>query len=174
MVQSLNTVPKVIPARTVLPGFIPLGDGRVGRTAFVVQFTLNCFVCELTYDPMLEDGYRKQFIVDNRMCFVDLIDTVGRDEYATLQEQCIRERQGFTFNRITVNIRPIEREVSKNEGAALARRLGCGFNETSAKMAQNAERVFTKLNLVCALRTREIPRTTDSEKEEVLHLCVIL
>jgi hypothetical protein len=65
---------------------------------------------------------------------------------------------------------PFEHEVSKNEGAALARRLGCGFIETSAKTAQNAERVFTKLNLVCALRTREIPRTTDSEKEEVPHL----
>jgi hypothetical protein len=64
-----------------------------------------------------------------------------------------------------------EHEVSKNQGAALERRLGCEFIETSAKTAQNAERVFTKLNLVRALRAREIPRTTDSEKEEeVPHL----
>ncbi|KAJ7792009.1 P-loop containing nucleoside triphosphate hydrolase protein [Mycena olivaceomarginata] len=43
-----------------------------------------------------------------------------------------------------------EREVSKEEGAALARQLGCEFVETSAKTAQNVEQVFT--SLVRALR----------------------
>lgn len=43
-----------------------------------------------------------------------------------------------------------EREVSKEEGAALARQFGCEFLETSAKTAQNVERLFT--NLVRALR----------------------
>ncbi|KAG6866815.1 hypothetical protein C0991_008751 [Blastosporella zonata] len=48
-----------------------------------------------------------------------------------------------------------EREVSKDEGAALARQFGCEFIETSAKTAQNVERLFT--NLVRALRqTRTI------------------
>lgn len=48
-----------------------------------------------------------------------------------------------------------EREVSKEEGAALARQFGCEFIETSAKTAQNVERLF--MNLVRALRqTREI------------------
>jgi GTPase KRas protein len=43
-----------------------------------------------------------------------------------------------------------EREVSKDEGAALARQFGCEFIETSAKTAQNVDRAFT--NLVRALR----------------------
>jgi len=43
-----------------------------------------------------------------------------------------------------------EREVSKDEGAALARSFGCSFLETSAKTAQNVELLFT--NLVRALR----------------------
>lgn len=43
-----------------------------------------------------------------------------------------------------------EREVSKDEGAALARQFGCEFIETSAKTAQNVERLF--MNLVRALR----------------------
>ena len=38
-----------------------------------------------------------------------------------------------------------EREVSKEEGVALARKFGCEFFETSAKTAQNVERVFTSL-----------------------------
>ena len=43
-----------------------------------------------------------------------------------------------------------EREVSREEGAALARKFGCEFLETSAKTAQNVERLFT--NLVRILR----------------------
>jgi GTPase KRas protein len=46
-----------------------------------------------------------------------------------------------------------EREVSKEEGAALARMFGCEFIETSAKTAQNVERVFT--NLVRKLRAKQ-------------------
>ncbi len=43
-----------------------------------------------------------------------------------------------------------EREVSKEEGAALAQKFGCDFIETSAQTAQNVERLF--MNLVRTLR----------------------
>jgi len=70
-----------------------LGDGGVGKTALAVQFTLNCFI--QTYDPTIEDAYRKQLLVDERMCFVEVIDTAGQEEYATLRDQWVREGQGF-------------------------------------------------------------------------------
>ena len=38
-----------------------------------------------------------------------------------------------------------EREVSREEGAQLARRFGCEFLETSAKTCVNVERLFTHL-----------------------------
>ncbi|KAF8845307.1 hypothetical protein BDN67DRAFT_993561 [Paxillus ammoniavirescens] len=154
-----------------------LGDGGVGKTALAVQFTLNCF----TYDPTIEDAYRKQLIVDNKMCFVEVIDTAGQEEYATLRDQWVREGQGFilvysiasrsTFERLEVfrqsmikvkRSKPIfmlvgnkcdktyEREVSREEGIALARTFGCEFMETSARTAYNVELLFT--NLVRALR----------------------
>lgn len=156
-----------------------LGDGGVGKTALAVQFTLNCFV--ETYDPTIEDAYRKQLIVDNKMCFVEVIDTAGQEEYATLRDQWVREGQGFilvysiasrsTFDRLDVfrqsmlkvkRQKPIfmlvgnkcdktyEREVSREEGIALARSFGCEFMETSARTAYNVELLFT--NLVRALR----------------------
>jgi len=157
-----------------------LGDGGVGKTALAVQFTLNCFV--ETYDPTIEDAYRKQLVVDNRMCFVEVIDTAGQEEYATLRDQWVREGQGFilvysiasraTFERLEVfrqsmlrvkRQKPIfmlvgnkadkhlEREVTREEGMQLAREFGCEFLETSAKTAQNVERLFT--NLVRNLRS---------------------
>lgn len=38
-----------------------------------------------------------------------------------------------------------EREVSREEGAQLARNFGCEFLETSAKTAMNVERLFMTL-----------------------------
>ncbi|KAK6980574.1 P-loop containing nucleoside triphosphate hydrolase protein [Favolaschia claudopus] len=182
-----------------------LGDGGVGKTALAVQFTLNCFVGQFpvifrwkycvfiigmlatqrallqTYDPTIEDAYRKQFVLDNSMCFVEVIDTAGQEEYGALRDQWVREGQGFilvysiasrsSFDRLELfreaarrvkTGNPIlmlagnkadklsEREVSKEEGAALAQQFGCDFMETSAKTTQNVERVFA--NLVRALR----------------------
>jgi GTPase KRas protein len=164
-----------------------LGDGGVGKTALAVQFTLNCFV--ETYDPTIEDAYRKQLVVDNKMAFVEVIDTAGQEEYATLRDQWVREGQAFilvysiasrtTFERLEMfrqSMRRVkrgdtifmlvgnkcdktyEREVSKEEGAALARQFGCEFLETSAKTAQNVERLFT--NLVRALRSAAVAKDT--------------
>lgn len=70
-----------------------------------------------------------------------------------------------------------EREVSKEEGAALARQFGCEFIETSAKTAQNVERLF--MNLVRALRqTRSIepgaPGPTIPGKVKEKKKCIIM
>lgn len=184
-----------------------LGDGGVGKTALAVQFTLNCFV--ETYDPTIEDAYRKQLVVDNRMCFVEVIDTAGQEEYATLRDQWVREGQGFilvysiasraTFDRLETfrqsmkrvkRGEPIfmlvgnkcdktyEREVSKEEGANQARIFGCEFIETSAKTAQNVERLFT--NLVRLLRATKTNETgpgghpTGQPKEKKKSKCVVM
>ncbi|KAJ7680894.1 ras protein [Mycena polygramma] len=159
-----------------------LGDGGVGKTALAIQFAVNRFVVQ-TYDATEHGPYYKQFVVDNRMCFVGVIVDAGHEEYATLRDQWVREGQGFilvysiasrsTFERLEVfrqSVRRVkgadpilmlvgnkcdkanEREVAKEEGEVLARQIGCEFIETSAKTAQNVERVFT--SLVRALRQK--------------------
>jgi len=69
-----------------------------------------------------------------------------------------------------------EREVTKEEGAALARQFGCEFIETSAKTALNVERLF--MNLVRALRqTRNIEPGTPGPtkpKDKERKKCIIL
>jgi GTPase KRas protein len=45
----------------------------------------------MTYDPTIEDVYRKQLVVDNKMCFVEVIDTAHpTEQYATLWDQWVR------------------------------------------------------------------------------------
>ena len=55
-----------------------------------------------------------------------------------------------------------DREVSKADGAALARKFGCDFIETSAKTTQNIERLF--INLIRSLR-----QTLDTESKQEPH-----
>ena len=63
-----------------------------------------------------------------------------------------------------------ERQVSKADGAALARHYGCDFIETSAKTTQNVERLF--INIVRSLRqtsdtklNQEPPQSAKKERK---------
>ncbi|CAO3678992.1 unnamed protein product [Umbelopsis vinacea] len=129
-----------------------------------------------TYDPTIEDSYRKQVVIDEQACVLEVLDTAGQEEYTALRDQWIRDGEGFlivysitsraTFERVQGfrdqivrvkdaddNVIPLmlvgnkcdkvtEREVSRDEGAAMARQMGCDFIETSAKTCVNVERSF--------------------------------
>ncbi|KAJ7069465.1 P-loop containing nucleoside triphosphate hydrolase protein [Mycena amicta] len=170
-----------------------LGASGVGKTTLTVQFTMNRFIRD--YDPTLQDNNRKQFIVDNRVCFLELIQvdidtpTQGMFEgqgfilvYSIASRSTFDQLEGFHQLVQRVKKAPVlilvgnkcdivsEREVSKDEGAALARRFSCEFLETSAKTAQNVERVFS--NLVRALRAKH--REAQLPLKEKKKTCLIL
>jgi GTPase KRas protein len=143
------------------------------------------------YDPTIEDSYRKQAVIDNQACMLEVLDTAGQEEYTALRDQWIRDGEGFilvysissraSFTRIkrfhnqiqrvkesTANSpsypgspissanpmqvpimlvgnksdRIADREVSTQEGHALARELGCEFVEASAKNYINVDKAF--------------------------------
>ncbi|KAK4613314.1 hypothetical protein CLAFUW4_09562 [Fulvia fulva] len=173
---------------------VVLGDGGVGKTALTIQLCLNHFV--ETYDPTIEDSYRKQVQIDGQSCMLEVLDTAGQEEYTALRDQWIRDGEGFilvysissrsSFTRIqkfhhqiqrvkesaaagspTYPGSPLsqtmgnqgygpapimlvgnkcdrvtEREVSTQEGQALAKSLGCEFVEASAKNCVNVEKAF--------------------------------
>ncbi|PVH86228.1 hypothetical protein DL98DRAFT_393209, partial [Cadophora sp. DSE1049] len=180
--------------KMVLYKIVVLGDGGVGKTAMTIQITLNHFV--ETYDPTIEDSYRKQVVIDGKACMLEVLDTAGQEEYTALRDQWIRDGEAFllvysissreSFIRINkfhaqvqrvkessgLNLaypgsplssiaarlheapvlmvgnkcdRVTEREVSTQEGHALARELGCDFVESSAKNCVNIEKAFYDL-----------------------------
>ena len=155
-----------------------------------------------TYDPTIEDSYRKQVVIDSQSCMLEVLDTAGQEEYTALRDQWIRDGEGFilvysitsrpSFSRIrrfhsqiqrvkdsssagspitpssylssplsggmqfgnqntgpapvmlvgNKSDRVTEREVSTQEGSALAKEMGCHFVEASAKNCINVERAF--------------------------------
>lgn len=155
-----------------------------------------------TYDPTIEDSYRKQVVIDQQSCMLEVLDTAGQEEYTALRDQWIRDGEGFvlvysissrsSFARIqkfhhqiqrvkesagagsptypgsplsqtmgSFGPAPVmlvgnkcdrvtEREVSTQEGSALAKQLGCEFVEASAKNCINVESAF--FNVVRQLR----------------------
>ena len=192
---------------------VVLGDGGVGKTALTIQVLPNPCRCAFathrffqlclnhfveTYDPTIEDSYRKQVVIDGQSCMLEVLDTAGQEEYTALRDQWIRDGEGFvlvysitsrsSFKRIqkfynqiqrvkdssnagsptslaylTTPVSPVqpsysgpapvmlvgnksdritEREVSTQEGNALAKELGCDFVEASAKNNINVDRAF--------------------------------
>ncbi|KAK3627800.1 RAS2 protein [Elasticomyces elasticus] len=192
---------------------VVLGDGGVGKTALTIQLCLNHFV--ETYDPTIEDSYRKQVQIDGQSCMLEVLDTAGQEEYTALRDQWIRDGEGFvlvysissrsSFTRIqkfhhqiqrvkesaaagsptypgsplsqTMGLasgpapvmlvgnkcdRVTEREVSTQEGSALAKQLNCDFVEASAKNCVNVEKAF--YDVVRRLRNQRANAPRDAGK----------
>ncbi|KAJ8324471.1 RAS2 protein [Batrachochytrium dendrobatidis] len=49
----------------------------------------------MTYDPTIEDSYRKQVVIDDQPCILEILDTAGQEEYTALRDQWIRDGEGF-------------------------------------------------------------------------------
>eukprot|EP01086_Lenisia_limosa_P008480 TRINITY_DN2_c0_g3_i1.p1 TRINITY_DN2_c0_g3~~TRINITY_DN2_c0_g3_i1.p1 ORF type:complete len:187 (-),score=73.97 TRINITY_DN2_c0_g3_i1:103-663(-) len=72
---------------------VVVGGGGVGKSALTIQLIQNHFVDE--YDPTIEDSYRKQVIIDDETCLLDILDTAGQEEYSAMRDQYMRTGEGF-------------------------------------------------------------------------------
>lgn len=72
---------------------VVLGSGGVGKSALTLRLISDEFAEE--YDPTIEDSYRKQVTIGDRNVLLNVLDTAGQEEYASLQDQWIREGDAF-------------------------------------------------------------------------------
>jgi len=72
-----------------------VGAGGVGKSALTVRFVRGVFV--KTYDPTIEDSYRKQIEVDKKARMLDIMDTAGQEEYSALRDQFLQASEGFVL-----------------------------------------------------------------------------
>jgi len=68
---------------------ITFGQMGVGKTAFIIKFASNHFVDE-AYDPTIEDAYRKQIVIDDYPCSLDIYDAVNDESYLPIHQQYLK------------------------------------------------------------------------------------
>ena len=72
---------------------VVLGSGGVGKSALTVQFVSGAFMEK--YDPTIEDFYRKEIEVDDSPCVLEILDTAGTEQFASMRDLYIKNGQGF-------------------------------------------------------------------------------
>ncbi|KAJ7168622.1 ras family-domain-containing protein [Mycena filopes] len=69
-----------------------LGDSCVGTTGLAVRFAFDILLSN--WEPIVEETYHKQFVVDDRMCVVRVMDMVRTEGYTT-PETWFQPADGF-------------------------------------------------------------------------------
>lgn len=74
---------------------VVMGTGGVGKSALTVRFVQNVFV--ETYDPTIEDSYRKKVEVAGREVVAEILDTAGTEQFTGMRSLYIKNGQGFVL-----------------------------------------------------------------------------
>ncbi|XP_013393843.1 ras-related protein Rap-2c [Lingula anatina] len=74
---------------------VVLGSGGVGKSALTVKFVTGNFVEK--YDPTIEDFYRKEIEVDGAPSVLEILDTAGTEQFASMRDLYIKNGQGFAI-----------------------------------------------------------------------------
>ncbi|KAF2743083.1 putative ras small monomeric GTPase [Sporormia fimetaria CBS 119925] len=72
---------------------VVLGSGGVGKSCLTAQFVRNVWI--ESYDPTIEDSYRKQLDVDGRHVMLEILDTAGTEQFTAMRELYMKTGQGF-------------------------------------------------------------------------------
>eukprot|EP01083_Nonionella_stella_P085543 237266_1 len=72
---------------------VVLGGGGTGKNEITIAKESTNFLEE--YDPTIEDSYRKSVVIDGEPCLLDILDTSGKAEFSSMQDQWMREAQAF-------------------------------------------------------------------------------
>lgn len=95
------TVPRVAPfsssssssKSSMLLKIVVLGDGGVGKSSLTLQFMYHEFVKE--YEPTRVDSYRRELSLNGEPVTLDIMDTAGQEEYASVRDNYLRSGDGF-------------------------------------------------------------------------------
>lgn len=72
---------------------VVLGSGGVGKSCLTAQFVQNVWI--ESYDPTIEDSYRKVLEVDGRHVILEILDTAGTEQFTAMRELYMKTGQGF-------------------------------------------------------------------------------
>jgi small GTP-binding protein len=99
---------------------VVLGSGGVGKSALTVRFVAGQFVER--YDPTIEDFYRKEIDLDGSPTVVEILDTAGTEQFASMRDLYIKNGQGFILVYSIINqqsfidVRPLRDQIIRVKG----------------------------------------------------------
>ena len=131
---------------------VVVGAGGVGKSALTIQFIQSRFIEQ--YDPTIEDNYRKQCVIDDQTCVLNILDTAGQEEYSAMRNQFMQQGQGFllvfsmvsrqTFEELT-NLHTQILQSKDEEQVPLVlvgNKSDCPRHEVNEKEAEDLARSF--------------------------------
>eukprot|EP00823_Brevimastigomonas_motovehiculus_P001356 TRINITY_DN11886_c0_g1_i1.p1 TRINITY_DN11886_c0_g1~~TRINITY_DN11886_c0_g1_i1.p1 ORF type:complete len:203 (+),score=43.67 TRINITY_DN11886_c0_g1_i1:205-813(+) len=89
---------------------VVFGSGAVGKSSLTMRFVNNSFSTE--YLPTIEDCYRKTTYVDDKVASLDILDTAGQEDFASLRDGWVHEGNAFLLV-YAVNSQQSFRELSQ-------------------------------------------------------------
>ena len=101
---------------------VVLGCGGVGKSALTVRYVAGQFVEK--YDPTIEDFYRKELDVDGNVGVIEILDTAGTEQFASMRDLYIKNGQGFLLVYSIVNqqsfidVQPLRDQIQRVKGLA--------------------------------------------------------
>lgn len=99
---------------------VVLGSGGVGKSALTVRFVAGQFVQK--YDPTIEDFYRKEIDVDGSPGVIEILDTAGTEQFASMRDLYIKNGQGFILVYSIINqqsfidVQPLRDQILRVKG----------------------------------------------------------
>lgn len=160
---------------TVKIKIVSLGEPRVGKSSLINRFCEGNKFASQYMPTIGLDNFSKQLTVDNTPIYVHFWDMSGDDSYFEVRNEFYGDTDGFlmvfdlasrdSFNQIAKWVDEAKRygadisasilcgnksdspklNVSPEEGAAYAKRLGIQFFETSARSGKNVNEAFNEL-----------------------------
>ena len=109
---------------------VVLGSGGVGKSALTVRFVAGQFVEK--YDPTIEDFYRKEIDMDGSPTVVEILDTAGTEQFASMRDLYIKNGQGFLLVYSIINqqsfidVKPLRDQILRVKGAQIVPMLLVG------------------------------------------------
>ncbi|KAG9391004.1 Small GTPase superfamily [Carpediemonas membranifera] len=72
---------------------VMIGAGAVGKSAITIQYVNGNFVSD--YDPTIADSYKKPATIDGKQVMLDIVDTAGQDDFASVRDSYFSAGDGF-------------------------------------------------------------------------------
>jgi len=70
-----------------------LGTGGVGKSCLTIRYIQDVFFD--TYDPTIEDSYRHQIEISDKVYVLEILDTAGTQQFHSMRDMYMKSGDGF-------------------------------------------------------------------------------